>query len=150
MGQSLVKDYKHIVFSTKYRQPLIQKPFADDFFKYLGGVCNELDCQSIIVGGYVDHVHVLCNQSKNITISKLVEKIKTSSSKWFKTLDVSLLNFYWQNGYGAFSVSPELLEQKINYIRNQEEHHKKKTFQEEYRIFLEEYGIEYDEKYVWD
>lgn len=84
MGQSLVKNYIHIVFSTKYRQPLIQQPVEAELHTNLGGICNKLDCQAIIVGGYTDHIHILCMLSKKITLMKLVEELKSHSSKWIK------------------------------------------------------------------
>lgn len=150
MGQSLVKNYIHIVFSTKYRQPLIQQPVEAELHTYLGGICNKLDCQAIIVGGYTDHIHILCMLSKKITLMKLVEELKSHSSKWIKTKGTTYKNFYWQIGYGAFSVNPSQIETVVAYISNQHEHHKKKTFQEEYRAILKKYNIAYDEKYVWD
>ena len=150
MGQSLVKNYIHIVFSTKYRQPLIQQPVEAEPHTYLGGICNKLDCQAIIVGGYTDHIHILCMLSKKITLMKLVEELKSHSSKWIKTKGTTYKNFYWQIGYGAFSVNPSQIETVVAYISNQHEHHKKKTFQEEYRAILKKYNVTYDEKYVWD
>lgn len=93
MGQSLVKNYIHIVFSTKYRQHLIYPPYEEELHSYLGGTCNELGCQAIIVGGYSDHVHILCLLSKKIALMDLVEKVKANSSKWFKTRHESLKNF---------------------------------------------------------
>jgi REP element-mobilizing transposase RayT len=150
MGQSLVKNYMHIVFSTKYRQPLIHAPFEDQLHAYMGGICNKLECQPIKIGGYTDHVHILCMLSKKIALMKLVEKVKSNSSKWIKTLDPSLENFYWQDGYGAFSVNPSGVARVSNYIANQHVHHGKKTFQDEFREILEKYAVDYDERYVWD
>jgi REP element-mobilizing transposase RayT len=150
MGQSLVKNYLHIIFSTKLRQPLIHPPIEKELHAYLGGVCKKLDCQPIIVGGYTDHVHILCLLSKKVTLVKLVEEIKSHSSKWIKTLDKSLEDFFWQDGYGAFSVNPSQVDVVIKYIENQKEHHSKKGFQDEYRAFLKKYKVEYDERYVWD
>lgn len=150
MGQSLVKNYIHLIFSTKNREPFIQQSVENPLHRYLGGICNELDCPVIKVGGYTDHVHILCLLSKKIALVKLLEEVKSHSSKWIKTQDARLANFYWQNGYGAFSVNPSEVETVIKYISNQHAHHAKKTFQEEYRAFLKKYRVEYDEKYVWD
>jgi REP element-mobilizing transposase RayT len=150
MGQSLVKNYIHIVFSTKNRIALIKPPFEKELHAYLGGVCKKLDCQPIKVGGYTDHIHILCMLSKKITLMKLLEELKSHSSKWMKTRDITLKKFYWQDGYGAFSVNPTDVEKIISYIENQHEHHRKKTFQEEYRAFLKKYNVEYDERYVWE
>ncbi len=150
MGQSLVKNYLHLVFSTKYRQPLILPRVEDELHAYLGGICNKLECQSIKVGGYTDHVHILCKLSKKLALMKLMEEVKSHSSKWIKTLGDAYKNFYWQDGYGAFSVNPYEVDRVIKYIANQHEHHSKKTFQDEYRAFLKKYAVEYDERYVWD
>ena len=150
MPQSLNKIYIHIVFSTKNRERLISDDIKDDLFNYLGGVCKNLECNPLQVGGYNDHVHILCLLSKKITLVKLLEEIKSSSSKWIKTIDVKFSNFYWQSGYGAFSVNPTEIEVVKNYILNQEEHHKVKSFQDEYRAFLKKYEVDYNEDYVWD
>lgn len=150
MGQSLVKNYVHIVFSTKYRQPLIRSPYEEELHSYLGGICKNLECPPIIVGGYTDHVHILCRLSQKIPLMKLLEEVKSHSSKWIKTKHESLRNFYWQNGYGAFSVNPAEVDRVVNYIANQHAHHGKKTFQQEYRSLLRKYEMEFDERYVWD
>jgi putative transposase len=150
MGQSLVQNYVHIVFSTKYREALIKPPFEQELHAYLGGTCKELDCPVLIVGGYTDHVHILCMLSKKIALMTLVQKIKANSSKWMKTKDKSLANFFWQDGYGAFSVNPKEVDVVVNYIKNQHEHHSKKDFKVEYRAILKKYEVEYDERYVWD
>ncbi len=148
MGQALVKNYIHVVFSTKHREPLIYPPYEEELHRYLGGICNGLDCPAIKVGGYIDHVHILCMLSKKIALMKLLEEIKAYSSKWMKTKDEYLKSFYWQDGYGAFSVNPSEVDTVINYIANQHEHHAQKTFQDEYRAFLKKYKVEYDERYV--
>lgn len=150
MGQSLVKNYVHLVFSTKYRQPLIRPPYEEELHSYLGGICKNLECPPIIVGGYTDHVHILCRLSQKIPLMKLLEEVKSHSSKWIKTKHESLHNFYWQNGYGAFSVNPAEVDRVVNYIANQHAHHGKKTFQQEYRSLLRKYEMEFDERYVWD
>ena len=150
MGQSLVKNYIHIVFSTKHRQELINPPAEAELHAYLGGICKNLECHPIKIGGYTDHIHILCMLSKKIALVKLLEEVKSHSSKWMKTKDISLKNFYWQDGYGAFSVKPSEVDTVINYIANQKAHHSKKTFQEEYRAYLKKFHVEYDERYVWD
>jgi REP element-mobilizing transposase RayT len=150
MGQSLVKNYLHIVFSTKYRAPIIHPPYEQELHAYLGGICNNLECYPIKIGGYTDHVHILCMLSKKIALMKLLEEVKSHSSKWMKTKDISLNNFYWQDGYGAFSVNPAQVNKVVAYIENQHNHHKKKDFQNEFRKYLNEYNVEYDERYVWD
>ena len=150
MGQSLVKNYLHIVFSTKHRQSLISPAIEPELHSYLGGILNNLECNPIKIGGYTDHIHVLCLLSKKIALMKLLEEMKSHSSKWIKTKDESLENFYWQDGYGAFSVNPSEVDVVIAYIENQHEHHKSKTFQDEYRAFLKKCKVDYDERYVWD
>ena len=150
MGQSLVKNYLHLIFSTKHRQPLIHAPVEEELHSYLGGVCKHLECPVINVGGYTDHIHILCMLSKKIALMKLMEEIKSHSSKWIKTKGDGYQNFYWQDGYGAFSVNPSDVDAVITYIEKQHAHHRKKTFQEEYRAFLTKYNVDYDERYVWD
>lgn len=150
MPQSLVRNFIHIVFSTKHREPLIHQPIEEELHRYIGGICNNLECTPVKVGGYTDHVHVLCILSKKLPLIKLLEEVKSHSSKWIKTKDNKLKNFYWQDGYGAFSVNPYEIEVVKTYIENQHEHHRTKTFQEEYIGFLKKYQVEYDERYVWD
>ena len=150
MGQSLVKNYVHIVFSTKDRQPWIQPPHEDELHAYIGGICKELECPILIVGGYTDHIHILCMLSKKMALMTLVQKIKANSSKWIKSSGECLKQFSWQNGYGAFSVNPSETDILIRYIRNQHQHHKKRTFKEEYIHFLMSNKSEYEEKYLWD
>ncbi|WP_323755644.1 IS200/IS605 family transposase [Roseivirga sp.] len=150
MGQSLAQNYIHIVFSTKHRHTKIHPPYEKELHQYIAGTCKDLDCTALRVGGYTDHIHVLCRLSKNIALSQLIKELKMSSSKWMKTQHETLSNFYWQNGYGAFSVSPTEVDKVITYIENQHEHHLVKSFQEEYRAFLIKYKVDYDERYVWD
>lgn len=150
MPQSLVKNYIHIVFSTKYRKNIIAEDIEAEVFAYLGGACKQLGCQPIIVGGTSNHVHILCMLSKKITLIKLLEEIKSSSSKWIKTKGERFLNFYWQDGYGSFSVSPKDVDMITRYIQNQKRHHNKSTFEDEYRKILEKHKVEFDERYVWD
>ena len=150
MPQSLVKNYLHIVYSTKNRQPLIDKEIQNDLYAYIGGICKNMECHPVIIGGYVDHVHILCLLSRKVALMKLLEETKSHSSKWIKTKGNKYTNFYWQNGYGAFSVNPAEVEIVKKYIDGQEEHHSRTTFQEEYRAFLRKYQVEYDERYVWD
>ncbi|MCP9769240.1 IS200/IS605 family transposase [Lacihabitans sp. LS3-19] len=150
MGQSLIRNYVHIVFSTKYRQAFIDDNIEEELFNYLGGVCKNMECNPIKVGGYRDHVHILCLLSQKVTLAKLLEEVKKNSSKWMKTKGKEYQNFYWQNGYGAFSVKPSDIEIVERYIINQKTHHQKQSFQTEYRKFLKKYKVEYDERYVWD
>jgi putative transposase len=150
MPQSLSKVCTHIVFSTKYRQPLIDQKIEDELWSYMGGICKELECQPIKIGGYVDHIHILSALSRKIAVMKLLEEVKRSSSRWIKTKGPDYKDFYWQDGYGIFSVNPYELDVVVRYIANQKAHHEKKTFNDEYRGFLKRYNVEYDERYVWD
>ena len=143
MSQSLAKIYTHIIFSTKHRENILHPTIQPELYRYIGGICNNLECYPVKIGGFTDHVHILCMLSKKITLMDLLKEIKQSSSIWIKTKGDGFNNFYWQDGYGAFSVNPSEIEMVSDYIMKQEEHHKKKTFQEEYRV-------EYDERYVWD
>ena len=150
MGQSLVKQYTHIIFSTKHQQPLIIDAVENELYKYIGGICKNMECYPIQVGGYQNHVHILCMLSKKIPLMKLLEEVKSHSSRWVKNIDRRMNNFYWQNGYGAFSVNPLQVDKVKAYIENQHAHHRKKTFQVEYLNFLKKYNANYDEKYLWD
>lgn len=150
MAQSLSKVYTHIIFSTKHRQKLIDDSIKIPLFEYLGGICKGLECNPIQVGGHTDHVHILCLLSRKIPQMKLLEEIKKQSSKWVKTKGSHYSGFYWQNGYGIFSVNPSEIDVVIGYIRNQDEHHRTRTFKEEYRAFLKKYNVDYDERYVWE
>ena len=150
MPQSLVKNYMHLIFSTKYRQHLIHPPVEEELHAYLGGICKRMECHPIKIGGYTDHVHILCMLSTKMALMKLLEEVKSHSSKWMKTKGEDLSNFYWQDGYGAFSVNPTEIDRVIAYIDNQKAHHSKITFQSEYRAILKRYKAEYDERYVWD
>ncbi len=150
MPQSLAKIYLHIVFSTKNRIAFIKPEIEDELYKYMAGILKNLECTAIKIGGTSNHIHILNTFSRIISISKMLELVKKDSSKWIKTKGNDLKNFYWQNGYGAFSVSQSKVDIVKTYIENQKEHHMNKTFKGEYREFLKEYHIEYDERYVWD
>lgn len=151
MPQSLAQIYLHVVFSTKQRRPFLQNAtLREEVHKYLGGVCRNLEAPSLIVGGGSDHVHLLCRFARTITVADFVRELKRDSSKWLKTKDRELTDFHWQDGYGAFSISPSHVEALRGYIANQEAHHKKESFQDEFRRLLKKYSIEYDERYVWD
>jgi putative transposase len=150
MPQSLSRVYVHLTFSTKNRVPIIDPGIRDRLFDYLGGICKGLECNPLQVGGYNNHVHILCLLSRKIAQMDLLEEVKKRSSKWIKTIDEKYANFYWQDGYGIFSVNPKETDVVVNYIKNQEEHHKHVSFQEEFLAFLKKYGVDYDERYVWD
>ena len=149
MAQSLSKIYIHIVFGTKHRRNLIDKKIAPELFTYIAGICKELESYPVAVGGYLDHVHILCSLNRNSMVQKLVEEIKKSSSKWIKKQGPQYKKFYWQGGYGVFSVDWRSLDKIENYIKNQEAHHKKQGYKEEYEGILKEYDVDFDERYLW-
>jgi putative transposase len=119
-------------------------------YDYIKAICHAKNCDAKIVNGVEDHLHMLVSLHKNISLSKLIEEIKRSSSKWIKALDSSLHQFYWQCGYGAFSVSQSNLERVELYIKNQYQHHQKQSFQDELRKFLIQHNVTYDENYLWN
>ncbi len=151
MPQSLAQIYLHVVFSTKHRSPfLTDRSLRERTHAYLVGACRNLDSPSLVVGGVEDHVQILCRLGKTASVSDLVRELKRESSKWIKEQAPELDSFYWQGGYGAFSVSTEHVEAVTAYIAYQEEHHKAETFQDEYRRVLSEQRLTYDERYVWE
>ena len=150
MPQSLSRILVHLVFSTKDRLPFIGASVRDGLHAFLAGAVRTAGCECFRVGGMADHVHLAVQLSRTLTVAQLIEDIKTSSSKWMKGQTAEHGAFAWQRGYGAFSVGPSDQQALLDYIDNQEEHHRTKTFQEEYRAFLNKYVISYDERYVWD
>lgn len=151
MPQSLVQNLVHMVFSTKHRMPWIPEGMRDRLYAYQAGIYKQWESPALAIGGVDDHVHSLISLSKNHALKKAVEEVKKGSSKWMKTdSGMGNLEFYWQNGYAAFSVSHTNCERVKRYIHNQHEHHRQKTFQEELREFFRSQGIEFDERYVWD
>ena len=150
MPQSLAKVYIHAIFSTKNREPLLAEPWRDELYRLLGGTANNLGCQSLIVGGVDDHVHMLLQLGRVIALSDAIGKIKSTSSSWVNQTQRTPSPFHWQAGYAAFSVSQSNLEAVREYIRRQPEHHCKQSYQDELRDWLRRYEIEWDERYVWD
>lgn len=149
MSQSLSKLFIHIIFHIKSSSCLIKEDTSNKLYAYLGTIIKDNQSLPIIINGVEDHIHILCVMSKNIALKKLVEELKRHSSRWIKTQEEYYQRFAWQGGYAGFSVSPSLHDKTVNYICKQREHHKKMSFQDEYRFFLKEYGIDYDEEYVW-
>jgi REP element-mobilizing transposase RayT len=151
MAQSLVRIPLHIVFSTKNRQHYLQEPHQRiRMHKYLYGICANLGSPAVRINGSSDHVHVLCWLHKGTTTSALVRNLKSSSSKWFSEKHPSIDSFKWQRGYGAFAVSFSSVPRIIHYIENQEEHHRKWSFQDEFRNLCAEAGLMIDERFVWN
>ena len=148
MPQSLARVLVHLVFSTKNREPLIARDTRPALHAYLGGILDTLGCSPLRVGGTADHVHALFSLSRTRTIAEAVEEAKKASSKWMK--QQAAADFWWQAGYGAFSIGQSQIAAVSRYIDRQEEHHRVYSFQEELRDLLKRYQVAYDERYVWD
>ena len=150
MPQSLSSILIHLVFSTKRREPLITQAVEPELHAYLAAVLRDCGSPALAVNGTENHVHALFAMSRKATVADLTEEVKKRSSKWIKTKGPALRNFQWQAGYGAFSIGQSNVAALKKYIAEQKEHHRKRTFQEEYRAFLQRYGVVFDERYVWD
>jgi len=150
MAKSLSKVVLHLVFSTKGRRAWLDEKTRPGLHAYLVGVFNKLDCPVLEINSVEDHIHIMFHLSRNISIATLVREVKCSSSKWLKARSPGFKLFSWQTGYGIFSVSYSLIPRVKRYIENQAEHHRKTTFQDEYRGFLDQQQIPYDEQYLWD
>jgi REP element-mobilizing transposase RayT len=147
MPQSLSLVIVHLVFSTKNRVPCLTQQITEELYPYLATISRNAGCECYRIGGMPDHVHLAIRLSRTVTIADLVEELKTTSSKWLKSRSP---HFAWQRGYGVFSIAVRDLEALIAYIDDQDRHHRNDTFQDELRGLLATYGIEYDERYVWD
>jgi REP-associated tyrosine transposase len=151
MSQSLAKILVHAVFSTRERRPFLRdRAVREELHHYLGGILINLDCQPIIVGGVEDHVHLLCALSRTREPAEMIKEVKRGSSLWVKAKNDMFRDFAWQSGYGIFSIGFSQIDSTRAYIFGQEEHHRKISFQDEYRKLLQRYEIEFDERYVWD
>jgi putative transposase len=151
MAQSLSRIYIHLVFSTKNRAPFLADPeLRNNMFEYLAGSLRGMKCPAAVVGGTADHVQALFQFGRTIEVADLVGELKKQSSRWVKEKSQAMRGFYWQEGYGAFSVSFSDIKRVYDYIANQEKHHEKKTFQNEFRALLRKHELEWDERYVWD
>jgi REP element-mobilizing transposase RayT len=150
MPQSLARLHVHLIFSTKHRERLITDRVRDSLHAYMATVLQNLGCAPVLINSVEDHVHILFELARTVSVSEAVEDVKKSSSKWIKTQGAELAGFAWQAGYGAFAVSESNVPTVRNYIAGQHEHHRKKSFQEEYRAFLEKHCVAFDERYVWD
>ena len=150
MPQSLVKNYIHIVFSTKHREDFIDEKIEKELFSYIAAICKDFESQALQIGGTNNHIHILCLLSRKIPLMKLIQEIKAHSSKWIKTQGKKYENFFWQSGYGAFSIDEKRLSSIIKYIKNQRSHHENYKYEDEFIEILEKHNIEYDKKYLWD
>lgn len=148
MPQSLANVLVHIVYSTKDRAPSLTREVRDDLFPYVGGILRNIECPLLQIGGVEDHVHMLIRLPRTMTLAQVVEKTKTSTSKWLKTRGPS--SFAWQAGYGAFSIGAGDTDRTIGYIQAQEDHHRRTSFQDELRTLMAEAGVVLDERYAWD
>jgi len=150
MPQSLARMPVHLIFSTKNRLRSIPDDLRDQLHRYAAGIINNHGCHSLLINSVEDHIHVLFDLGRTVTLSKMVQEVKTATSAWIKTKGPQHRLFAWQSGYAGFAVSPGDIRSISDYISGQREHHRRESFQEEYRRFLTEYGIDFDELYVWD
>jgi putative transposase len=152
MPQSLAKVVVHIVYSTKNRHAWLKDPQTrSELYAYNAAILkNNVDSPALLINGVEDHLHVLCSLSRKVAIQDVVKESKTETTKWIKKQGPAYADFHWQAGYGIFSVSPSNVEQVKRYIASQEEHHRRMSFQEEFREMCRRYGIEIDERYVWE
>jgi REP element-mobilizing transposase RayT len=150
MGHTYTSLLFHCVFSTKERRAWIDPELQERLWPYLGGIARENDMTALSIGGVADHVHMLLSLPSNMAVSKAMQLVKGGSSKWVHDTFPERREFKWQDGYGAFSIGLSQVEDTRRYIENQAEHHRKRTFQEEFISFLKRHGIEYDERYIWD
>ena len=149
MANTYTQLYIHLVFSPKNRDALIQKEWKDDLEKYITGIVQNHKHKMLAIGGMPDHIHIFIGYDVNQTIPDLVENIKTSTNAWIKEKRLSKFHFEWQKGYGAFSHSRSQLDTVVKYVLNQEEHHKKKSFREEYLEILRKNDVEFKEEYLF-
>ena len=150
MAQTLVSLLVHVIFSTKSREPLITPEIETELYAYIGGILKNHESRLLDAGGTADHLHLLVSQSKNIALSSLMKDVKKDSSLWIKTKGKAFRNFHWQDGYGGFSIGKTDVSILKRYLGSQKDHHRKRSFQEELVQFLDEYGIDYDERYLWN
>lgn len=150
MPQSLSSILIHLIFSTKNREPFLTPEIDTELYPYMASIFKAMKSPPLIINGASDHLHTLFSLSRVVTIADIVEEVKTSTSKWIKTKGKEFRNFHWQNGYGAFSIGQSQVPNVKRYIGRQKDHHRRVTFQDEYRKFLKAYDIDYDERYVWD
>lgn len=147
---SFTKLTYHVIFSTKYRQPLIRDTFRERLYEYIGGTIRGLKGHQIEIGGIEDHLHLLANFSPTTALSDVIRDIKANASRWINELGNVPGRFEWQKGYACFTVSYSQRVPVVTYIQNQREHHRRRTFQEEYIEFLKKHDIAFDERYVFE
>ena len=150
MGHTYTSNLFHVIFSTKGRRPGIREHFRQRLYEYLAGVARQEFGKATAIGGTEDLIHGLLSLRSNVSIAEAMRKWKALSSKWVHETFPQECAFGWQSGYGSFTVSRSNVPEVISYIDGQAEHHRTVTFEEEFRAFLHRYGVEYDERYVWD
>ena len=150
MADTFSQIYIHLVFSVKERQNVIHKTWREELFKYVSGILKGKNQKVFAIGGMPDHIHILISLRPNCMISELVNSVKTNSSKWINSRGFVKGKFNWQEGYGAFSYGQSQLDCVIQYINNQEQHHQKKSFKEEYIELLQRFNVKFEEKYLFD
>lgn len=150
MAQSLAKVYVHLIFSTKNRERWVPDAIRGILHEYMGGIFRDMDCTAVEINTEPDHAHALFLLGRTTALSDIVGNLKKGSTNWLRQLDDSLHDFHWQHGCGVFSVSASRVDDVREYIRNQREHHREISFQDEFRTFLRRHQVEYDERYVWD
>ena len=150
MANTFTSLHCHVIFSTKNREPWLRADIEERVWAYLGGIARENNIKPVMIGGIENHLHILLGIPPTLAVSHAVKLIKGGSSAWIKEQFPGLRGFGWQDGYGAFSVSKSLVPDVTEYIRTQREHHRVKSFEEEYRAFLAKHEIAYDERYVFD
>jgi putative transposase len=151
MSQSLSQLYVHLTFGTKRRKPIINPDWEPQLHAYIAGTLKQYESPALIINSVPNHIHIFFRLSKNYALAKVVEEVKKESSKWVKKIDGGNPQFYWQGGYGAFSVSSYAVDIVKSYIENQKEHHRKKSYREEVDEFIRDYDIiEYDPQYFWE
>jgi REP-associated tyrosine transposase len=150
MPQSLASVLVHLVYSTKNRHPFLTPEIDPELYAYQASIFRAMGCPALVINGTADHVHALFQLGRTSALCDVVEEVKKSSSKWLKTKSVALSAFQWQAGYGAFSLGESGVSKARTYIERQKEHHRRQSFQDEYRAILKRYRIAFDERYVWD
>jgi putative transposase len=150
MAQSLSSILVHLIFSTRHREPFISAELEPELHAYLAAIFQACKSPSLLVGGTRDHIHALFVLSRTCALADIVEEVKKNASKWIKTKGQEFSRFHWQAGYGAFSIGQSQAQQVKRYIANQQEHHRRRDFQDEFRALLRKYEVEYDERYIWD
>jgi putative transposase len=152
-GREMANTYHQIhlqtVFAVKYRKVVIEKAWKNELFAVIGNLINETDCKTLIVNGVEDHVHCFLGLKPVVSVSELMKTVKAKSSKYINDRSLTPSRFEWQDGYGVFSYSQSQVDKVYKYIQNQEAHHKKQTFRDEYLAFLKKFKVEYDERYIF-